>query len=563
MSEQARLGAALRSLRKLGFRAVHRGRDGLRIFEGVLGCAKGPVSVQLLLSDLEFVGYPTLILRELPEWLPPVNPHISADRVFCVLREGSVVLDRYHPGDTLEQYLDHARRVLDRIANDPKYCEAEFRGEFVANWSIAQNPRAQPLLVGEIGLATTHAATYLIGEKSDAPTHLFLADDLSEVERFCAAKHWSAPVRSNMLCWLFRTNLEPTAPRSGLPGTVKQAFDWMKSWDPNLFKEFMSVLKTPEYLHQQQMMVAIKTPVGSLAFSFELDTFFAAAYQKKPQLYRHYLHGARGGPTPIKRHILIDVGVTHVLQRNLTFGTLVGRRVVLIGCGAIGGFIAPALVRLGAGVGHDGKLELYDSDNLQADNVGRHRLGYESLFENKAVALRRMLLTEFPHTRIEATDTTFQNVRLAEGDLIINATGEEALSESLNASHVLLAKQPPLLHVWVKGNGECVQALWCDDQRGACFRCLRLNDEHRYREERFPVLKQHPERKFVGCRAFTPFAIGASMNAAALCMDMVADWLQGNVSPRFRSRATERADVRKVKNADISRLANCPACGST
>jgi hypothetical protein len=343
---------------------------------------------------------------------------------------------------------------------------------------------------------------------------------------------------------------------------VKQAFDWLKSWDPALFREFMGVLRTPDYLHQRQMMVAILTPVGSLAFSFELDAFFAKAYQKKPQLYRHYLHGDRGGPTPIKRHILLDVGVTHVLQRNLTFRTLAGRRVVLIGCGAIGGFIAPALVRLGAGVGQGGKFELYDSDTFQADNLGRHRLGYESLFENKAIALRRVMIDEFPHAAIEAIDTAFPIDRLTDGDLIINATGEEAFSESLNASHIESGRQPPIVHVWVKGNGECVQALWCDDQGGACFRCLRLSDEHRYREERFPVLKQTPERRFVGCHAFTPFAVGASMNAAALCMDMVADWLQGNVSPRFRSRATERADVRKVKNADISRLANCPACGS-
>ena len=50
------------------------------------------------------------------------------------------------------------------------------------------------------------------------------------------------------------------------------------------------------------------------------------------------------------------------------------------------------------------------------------------------------------------------------------------------------------------------------------------------------------------------------MSASALAIDMIADWLKGDVSPRFRTRSIEGANVRKIKSQNMSRLEGCPGC---
>ncbi|HEX6707662.1 MAG TPA: hypothetical protein VF169_23095, partial [Albitalea sp.] len=81
---------------------------------------------------------------------------------------------------------------------------------------------------------------------------------------------------------------------------------------------------------------------------------------------------------------------------------------------------------------------------------------------------------------------------------------------------------------------------------------------------RFPVLEAPAERRLIGCRAFTPYAVSAPMAAAALALEVIGDWLQngGDPSPRFRTRLTARVKARKVKSQDAARLEGCPACGA-
>jgi hypothetical protein len=106
----------------------------------------------------------------------------------------------------------------------------------------------------------------------------------------------------------------------------------------------------------------------------------------------------------------------------------------------------------------------------------------------------------------------------------------------------------PILHVWIRGNGEAVQALWTDDKGGGCYRCLLVPSANAHRQERYRVLKNPSVRRTDGCRAYTPYAVSAPLHAAALATEMVCDWLQGSPTPCFRTRATANADVFSLKN---------------
>jgi len=189
-------------------------------------------------------------------------------------------------------------------------------------------------------------------------------------------------------------------------------------------------------------------------------------------------------------------------------------------------------------------------------------LGYDNLFAPKAEAVKQRIEKEFPESRVHAHVRRATFPTDIRGDLVIDATGEEAFSEALNYHRQKMepASRPPTLHTWILGNGECAQALWVDTHKYACYRCLRCNDPER--TPRFPILSHPPETQNLGCHAFTPYAVSAPMTAAALATDFVAGWMSGDPSPRFRTRAVEGAKLRKVKSKNLTPLAGCPACAT-
>jgi hypothetical protein len=336
----------------------------------------------------------------------------------------------------------------------------------------------------------------------------------------------------------------------------------LRGWDEPLSRAIQHRLgEDREYLKFTHAIVAIHSPSGWLGFYFELNPVFRKGFVRKPQAYRQHLHG-RGSGTAIARLSLREFGTDFPNTRSLQSPTLAGKRVHLVGGGSVGGYVAQSLARLGAGAGV-GTLSLIDSEDLEPENVGRHWLGMSSLFLPKAHAIAAELARHFPESDFTSQVADAREVRgLFDADLVIDATGIEPLSEVLNAKHcgARSANAPPVLYVWVLGNGEAVQGLWVDSPKFGCYRCLRLPRVAQYRQERFPVLQSEPTVRTAGCGEYRPYAVSAPMSAAALAIEFVVDWLNGDPSPRFRTLAREGAALRKQRNQNFAPVQGCPAC---
>jgi len=548
------LALALARLTALGFVAAPRS-GAARCFDGALDCRAGSVKVRLEVSDWDFVDYPVIRILEHPPFLPKVTPHISGSGYLCYFQEGAVILDRYRPDHALAQCLERARDELDRLARVPAYREGEFEAEFSATWSIGQQPRAITLMLGDLNPGCDSATCFEVGDADNR--WLLVASRGEDVRRLCAAAGWTISDQRYAHCHILRTDKIPSLPET-LAATVAEMFAWLKTWDRAAYVTLQGRLAEREYLTAGAALFLIETPVGTFGFQFKLDPIKRKAYSRNARHYRQFLHNS-GKLQSVMRLSVMPVGTDHIHSRNLRHPSLKDRRIVLIGCGAIGGYAAQSLVKLGAGTGK-GQLALIDPDTLSADNLGRHVLGVESLLRGKAKALADALQRQFPMAQITHAPRRAEPQRDFDADVIINATGEEAVSLMLNDRHQLLAadRRPPLLHVWIAGNGEAVQALWVDRPKFGCFRCLRQADDAR--TIRFRLLDDEPETRVRGCRAFRPYAVSAPMTAAALATDLVVGWLEGNPSPRFRTRTVESADVHRVKNQDVAPLDSCPAC---
>lgn len=556
---QGGYGRALAVLTQYGLRPA-KARAGVRAFEGDLKISAGKVPIRFEIEDWDFLHYPRITLLERPTGMPRVLEHIDALGGLCYLAPGSVVLDRFQPDVAVHQCLHAAVDVLNRIVSGQAR-DKDIANEFVAYWTVGQTPAAYPVLVDELE-PDAESAMYFLLDQHGHDRRALIAQDIFAAQQIAAGIDAEKVVKGAFTCLLFKSTKFPGAPVDALPATIKQFFTWLKLWDTELAAEIQHRLGFDKtYLTRDGCVIAVATPTGRFGIAFLLDRRHRMGYANTPKHYRHYLHNA-GGDVAILRLQLDEIGPAYIHSRNLEYPSLAGKRLTLIGCGAIGGYLAQALVRLGAGTGKEGLLRLVDIGQLEPDNLGRHALGFPSLYQNKAVALREELIRQFPYLQVDAqVNAPRLNDEFFATDLIIEATGEEALSTLVNASH-MAHRLGPLLYVWVKGNGECVQALWSDSSKFGCFQCLRHGIGPNYRQDRFPVLANPPRTRFRGCGSFTPYAVSAPMSAAALATDMISDWLKGSVSPRFRTRYLETAHALKVRNQDIAPTSGCPACQS-
>lgn len=209
---------------------------------------------------------------------------------------------------------------------------------------------------------------------------------------------------------------------------------------------------------------------------------------------------------------LVRIDDAYVASRSVpNLATLRRLNVAVVGCGTIGGHLADALLRMGAGT-LGGRMTLIDPDTFGAQNIGRHRLGFPSLDSNKAFALKAELERALPSANVRALPVDVRKAELGTLDLLIDAAGEESLGHWLSERY---GASVPILSVWIEGPGVAVRGLMHAPHDGACFRCLW----HYARDgELLSVVGGAPTLLAgQGCEGlFVPFPNTVSLHAATL-----------------------------------------------
>lgn len=123
---------------------------------------------------------------------------------------------------------------------------------------------------------------------------------------------------------------------------------------------------------------------------------------------------------------------SEISARGRFEGGLAGRRIVMLGAGALGAAVATLLVRGGAS-----DLAILDGGELEVGNLTRHELGMNELGRNKAVALAGRLNQLSPTARVVGYPANFPldegpDREFVEGaDLYIDASTSDRVIEAL------------------------------------------------------------------------------------------------------------------------------------
>ena len=149
-------------------------------------------------------------------------------------------------------------------------------------------------------------------------------------------------------------------------------------------------------------------------------------------------------------------------------------RVLVLGCGAIGGSVARLLAQ--AGINH---LTLVDHQSFDWPNASRHILGVSAFQKNKAIELAETLQHDFPHlTGIEGHPVEFGLSAtdlinsLSSFDLIVSATGRWEVNTLLNDLQKNQVNIPPVVYAWLEPRAAAAHALMIPQSSdSACLRC--------------------------------------------------------------------------------------------
>lgn len=527
-------------LKAHGFQYLGAGENGWLRFSGELKAAGGAHGCTLEVSpDLDEI--PRLRLNQLPATLPATMPHLGASGQLCYLATGSVVFDMFDPvGQTLA-CISQAERVLDSILRGGLVEDLE--EEFFAFWS------GPFCLVDLQGSKLGRQEAYLASPGSAILG--VVTDDKDRSMAKLKSLGW-APTEKPFLAVRVMTKAKPRPDqRNWPPKTMQQLLQWQSKLDPKCRKKIERRLQAAFDAGFRRALVLIESPLLTYGFASLFER--PPAPRRPVKSTRQRLYEQQVIPLSVVR-----IDDRYMAERNSPGGqTLAGMSVAVVGCGTIGGYLADMLVKAGVGTS-GGKLTLVDPDLFGPNNLGRHRLGFPDLFKNKASQLRDELRRGAPGASITALPVDIKDAELGTVDLLIDATGEEALGHWLTWRY---AKASPILSVWVEGAGLAVRALMRAQPSGACHRCLsdyvRSGQFMVFDAPTPTVLKGH------GCEGlYVPFPATVSVQAASLAVEMVQAWANGSTEPTLRTRLLEISRTLATPDCSPPALPACPACST-
>jgi molybdopterin/thiamine biosynthesis adenylyltransferase len=526
----------LASLKTVGFnRCEEQLGSAYLLIEGALNTRFGDVP-RLALIDRSFQTFPDVQLTPVPGSLLPIAPHVGAGGFLCYIAKATAVVDIFDPiGQTLAA-LEQAARVLDQIMAGERV--DDLAEEFFAYWpGIPFYADVDSRQSGE-GILLEGGGTYAISDNPDR-TMAKLAHLPGKLRQL--------PITVDRVTT--RVVPRPT-PDAWPPKTVRDLLVWQGRLDDACRRKVEARVAKAYRKGWEFALVVVDSPSMPYAFATSGLQNIPRGSSRDQRLPIYDVE-----ILPLQ---LIRIDDAYVTQRNIPGQTtLAGKRIAMVGCGTIGGYLGEMLAKAGAGTA-GGELMMVDNQILEPGNLGRHRLGANKTFLPKATSIADEIKRVMPSSNVHPINFDAREVNLEGFDLLIDATGEQALGQWLAARH---SQKTPLLHVWIEGAGVAVRSYIGTHASEGCYRCLC---DYEYHGD-FMAIEGGIEPIFAGegCEGpYVPFSASVSMQAAALGLDATMAWFGRKNWPGLSTRVLDRNYECATADCSVLRRPGCPACGS-
>ena len=398
------------ALHQRGFSYIKRDGRGWMRFAGELRLKAKNYPCELAVSP-GLDEFPRVWLTPVPLGRPELQPHLSGDGYLCYLALGSVIFDSFDPIRQTMACLDRAEQVLEDILAGKMIEDLaeEFHITWGRDWCMLDVDERRP---GSLD-------AYTFGGRVSIVT-----DDKARTYAKLETIGLGLP-KVKLPAFRVRTKARPMPLQESWPPKTVQAFlKWQNTLDSTCRKKVEQRLMEMFRVKVPRVLVLIDSPQVQYGVAVTLKRDPAGTDNKsslREILYR----------LPIHRISVCRIDDRYLAERNLPGSkTLAGLKVGLVGCGTIGGYLAEMLAKAGAGT-IGGKLTLVDMGSLEPGNLGRHRLGFDALIKKKAEAMCDELRRVAPGIDAAAVVGDVKAANMGPLDLLIDATGEQGLTDWL------------------------------------------------------------------------------------------------------------------------------------
>lgn len=155
---------------------------------------------------------------------------------------------------------------------------------------------------------------------------------------------------------------------------------------------------------------------------------------------------------------------------------LINKKILLIGVGSLGSYVAFELVKNGAI-----HIDIYDGDNFEDVNVLRWAYGGIGKGLNKALAIKALLNMLHPEIKVEAHDANINTdlliKTLTNVDMIVITIGNSDEQLKFNRALKEAGCSIPVFYVWLEEGGVNSHILYVNYQLPGCFECLYTDND--------------------------------------------------------------------------------------
>ena len=195
---------------------------------------------------------------------------------------------------------------------------------------------------------------------------------------------------------------------------------------------------------------------------------------------------------------------TEIINRKRLFyrggdGNMIDKKVSILGCGSLGGYIAQALTELGVN-----DFKLVDAENLRKENIARHICGMDFVDMNKSEAIKIKLTNHYIGLRIETYPnniyslTTNNIEELSDRDIQFVAVGDMALESYIIDKYNKGELKGKIVIVWVEPYALGGHAIILNKQQDNIEQCIY--DENWKLKNRILENPEKYTKKEAGCQ---------------------------------------------------------------
>ena len=501
--------------------------DGTVALEGQLSIADHTVTVTIHVDPILRNQLPLVYLH--PWDALGFIPHVDPSGLVCYLDQEGLLLDRRRPAAIVGDALDHVRRTLEDGLSGAN--QRDFVDEFDVYWQRLPGCVQALSTLEPVGAPTE----VVVAEYGDPRVSARLAPDVRAIWHVPSTSGATGPwAAAPALLVPLAPETVVVPPRQDRPFWDLAAVRGLLARCAPEHQERVAALLQQRARRREYLIIQLQRPSGDV-------THFGIRFDGVGSVHPLLDGGSADSLTPIavaprQRSYLVQRGGGHM--------ELGERRVLLLGCGAVGGFLAFNLTH--AGLGH---LATVDPDTLAPENTYRHVLGRRQWGKNKALALAHTIPLDLPYTRVTGIPLTIEaaiahgRVDLASFDLIISALGNPTSELALNEQVRHLNAGPPVIFTWVDpfGIGGHAVLTGAGGEPG-CFECLYTPPQDTpeallHNRASFAAPGQSFRRSLAGCGSlYTPYGVIDAEQTAQLAARIALDVLLG-VDARNRLRS--------------------------